>query len=122
MIVEDVVIVKNNKGYETKIYSGNHIWNADEPSGAGGTDTGPTPYDLLLSALGTCKAMTMRMYAVRKNLSLEAITITLSQKKIYADDCLSCETKEGKIDSISVDINLAGNLSEEQKKSLFNIA
>ncbi|MEP7146834.1 MAG: OsmC family protein [bacterium] len=122
MDARDIVIVKNNEGFETKIYSGNHTWNADETVSDGGTDTGPNPYDLLLSALGSCKAITMRMYASRKNIPLEAVTIKLSHKKIYAEDCLSCETKEGKIDNIIVGISFVGNLTEEQKKSLFNIA
>lgn len=122
MVEQDIVIVKNNEGFETKIYSGNHVWNADEPVSAGGTDTGPTPYDLLLSSLGSCKAITMRMYASRKNIPLEAVTIKLSQKKIYADDCSNCETKEGKIDSINIEISFVGNLTNEQKESLINIA
>ncbi|MEO8665102.1 MAG: OsmC family protein [Ignavibacteria bacterium] len=116
------IIVKNSEGYTSSIYSAGHTWNSDEPESFGGTDTGPTPYDLLLSALGSCKAMTIRMYAKRKNIPLEEITIKLSQKKIHAEDCANCEATTGKIDSIDILIGLEGDLTEEQKDTLLSIA
>ena len=118
----DTLIVRNTEGYDTKIHSANHSWRADEPVSFGGTDMGPTPYDLLLGALGSCKAMTIRMYASRKNIPVKEITIKLSQRKIYAEDCENCETKEGRIDNIDVEISFTGDLNEEQRKSLFSIA
>ncbi len=114
--------VKNSAGFKTEITSKEHTLISDEPVNAGGTNTGFNPYDLLLSALGSCKAITMRMYANRKNFPLKEITIKLRHNKIHAQDCEDCETKEGKIDKIDVDIKLSGDLNEEQKKRLFEIA
>ena len=114
--------VTNSKGFETIITSGKHTWRSDEPLDAGGTDTGPTPYDILLSALGSCKAITMRMYSLRKNFSVDAITIKLHHNKIYAEDCDDCETKVGKIDIVNVEISFTGNLTDGEKKRLLEIA
>ncbi len=118
----DVLIVKNSEVYKVEIRSGKHKIISDEPIEAGGSDAGPNPYELLLSALGSCKAMTMRMYAVRKNFLLNEITIKLKIDKIHAEDCEDCETKEGKIDKIDVEINLSGDLNDEQKKRLLEIS
>ncbi len=117
-----MITVKNNHGYETKITAGNHSFISDEPVEAGGTDMGATPYDLLLAALGSCKAITVRMYASRKNIPLESIIINLSHKKIHAEDCKDCETKNGMIDNIDVEISFTGNQNEEQIKKLLEIA
>ncbi|MDZ4713285.1 MAG: OsmC family protein [bacterium] len=117
-----MVTVKNSNGYETFITAGSYELKADEPLESGGTGMGPTPYDLLLSALGACTAMTMRMYAERKKLSLEAMTITLNHDKIHAEDCENCETKVGKLDRIIIKISFTGNLSEDDKTKLMQIS
>src|SRR5262249_31143742 len=80
------------------ITMGPHRATADEPVAAGGLDSGPGPYDLLLAALGACTSMTMRLYADHKKLPLERVSVTLAHQKIYAQDCEECETKEGKVD------------------------
>jgi putative redox protein len=101
---------------------GPHRLVADEPIKAGGEDTGPGPYDFLLTALGACTSMTMRLYADRKALPLDRITVTLKHSKIYAKDCEECETREGMLDQIDRVIGMEGALSADQRKRLMEIA
>jgi uncharacterized OsmC-like protein/alpha/beta superfamily hydrolase len=101
---------------------GRHTLLADEPADYGGTDTGPTPYDLLLAGLGACKTMTMRMYADRKKFPLEATRVTLRHTKIHAEDCAECETREGRIDQIEADIEVFGEMDDETRKKIADIA
>jgi putative redox protein len=110
-----------NTGYKTEIKSRNHTIISDEPIESNGTDTGMNPYELLLSAIGACKAITMRMYAQRKGLPLEDISIDLSHTKIPAEECNDCETKTGKIDKIDIRVNIKGDLTEEQKSRILEI-
>ena len=110
-----------NTGYKTEIRSRNHTIICDEPIELKGTDTGMNPYELLLSAIGACKAITMRMYAERKGLPVEDISIDLSHTKISAEECGDCETKTGKIDNIIIKVDIKGNLTEEQKARLLEI-
>ena len=116
------ISLKNETGYKTEIVSRNHLLISDEPAEKGGTDTGADPYELLLSSLGACKAITMRMYAERKNYPLKDIIINLSHKKIQAEDCIDCQTKEGMIDKIEIDVSITGELDDEQKKRLMMIS
>ena len=95
---------------------------ADEPDDHGGTDTGGTPYDLLLAGLGACKFMTMRMYAERKKFPLERAKVTLKHDKIHAVDCDACETTDGKVDQIEVNIELTGDLTDEQRQKIYEIS
>ena len=104
------------------IRSGVHVLRADEPVANGGNDTGPSPYDYLLAALGSCTAMTLRLYARMKKLPLQKVTVRLRHEKIHATDCAECETKEGKIDRIERLIELEGPLSDEQRQRLLEIA
>jgi putative redox protein len=108
--------------FQQMITAGSHHLLADEPVAAGGEDTGPGPYDLLLSALGACTAMTMRMYADRKALPMNHVTVTLNHKKIYAKDCEDCETKDGMLDQIERTIAIEGTLDGEQRAKLMEIA
>ncbi|MDD9879054.1 MAG: alpha/beta fold hydrolase [Magnetovibrio sp.] len=101
---------------------GVHALKADEPVTYGGTDTGPTPYDYLLTALGACKAMTMRMYAERKGIKLERATVTLRHDKIHADDCAECETETGKVDDIQIEIGIEGDLDDATRQRIAEIA
>tara|TARA_R110002073_G_scaffold240524_1_gene402299 strand:+ start:1680 stop:2909 length:1230 start_codon:yes stop_codon:yes gene_type:complete len=101
---------------------GRHVLMADEPKDAGGTDTGPGPYDFLLTALGACTAMTVRIYADLKGLPLDKVRVTLKHDKIHAEDCSECETKDGKLDRIVRDLHFEGDLSDEQKAKLLEIA
>jgi len=104
------------------IQAGKHRLAADEPAAMGGTDTGPSPYDLLLAGLGACTSMTIRMYADHKQLPLDRVTVRLRHDKVHAEDCGECETKEGRIDRIEREIMLEGRLDESQRLKLLEIA
>jgi len=108
--------------FTQEIRTGRHQLRADEPLGAGGTDTAPSPYEFLLAGLGACTSMTIRIYADRKQIPLEKVTVRLKHDKVHAQDCAECETKDGKIDRIEREIELAGNLDEEQRAKLLEIA
>ena len=101
---------------------GRHVITADEPAEVGGNDAGPGPYELLLMSLGACTSMTLRMYAELKKLPLERVRVQLSHRKIHAQDCVECETREGKLDEITRVITLEGALSEELRKRMLEIA
>jgi uncharacterized OsmC-like protein/pimeloyl-ACP methyl ester carboxylesterase len=117
-----VVRETRNGKFQQTVTVGPHQLLADEPLAAGGDDTGPGPYDFLLSALGACTSMTMRLYADRKSLPLERTTVTLSHSKIYARDCSECETKDGMLDQIERVIAMEGSLNPEQRQRLMEIA
>jgi putative redox protein len=108
--------------YTQRITAGEHVFLADEPTSVGGGDAGPNPYDLLLSALGTCTAMTVRMYADRKGIPLERTTVRLRHDRIHAQDCADCETEKGLLSQITRDIHLEGDLDDEQRAKLMDIA
>jgi putative redox protein len=117
-----VIVRGSATGFAQEIQSGLHRLTADEPVSFGGTDTGPSPYDLLLAALGSCTSMTISLYARQRRWPLEEVTVFLSHSKIYATDCAECETREGKIDRIEREIQLAGSLTAEQRSKLMEIA
>ena len=108
--------------YRSDIYAGPHMLTSDEPRDAGGTDAGPNPYGLLTAALGACTTITLRMYADLKRLPLKGVTVRLTHDKIYAKDCEECETKEGKVDSFTREVELEGDLTPEQRQRLLQIA
>jgi len=116
------VIVSSDGYLKQRIEAGNHIFSSDEPVSAGGGDSGPDPYSLLLSALGACTAMTLQMYAHRKQWPLEKVQVRLQHARIYAEDCESCENKRGSLDQIRRHISLVGKLTEEQRKRLLEVA
>jgi putative redox protein len=107
--------------YAQEISAGRHRLTADEPAPVG-TDSGPTPYDLLLAALGSCTSMTVRMYANRKGWPLERIRVTLRHSRIHAEDCAECETTKGWINHIDRSIELTGDLDDTQRQRLLEIA
>lgn len=118
-----VVVRGHASGLAQDIFSGRHHLRSDEPrSVPGGTGTGPSPYGLLLAALGSCTSMTLRMYADRKKWPLEEVDVILSHQKIHAQDCESCEQKTGKLDHIEREIVLGGPLDDEQRARLLEIA
>lgn len=116
------VLVTEIEGFAQKIVARRHRLAADEPVEQGGTDTGPTPYELLLAALGACTSMTVRLYAKHKGLPLEGVRVRLKHSKIHAADCAQCETREGKIDRIERIVEVLGPLTEEQRQKLLEIA
>ncbi len=119
---KSVIVRGHGAGLAQEILAGRHHFHADEPVFAGGGDTGPSPYDLLLAALGACTSMTLGMYARRKAWPLEDITVHLRHSKIHSVDCAECETKEGLLDRIERDIQLGGPLDDEQRAKLLEIA
>jgi uncharacterized OsmC-like protein len=106
--IRGVVVRGSAAGFAQEILAGPHRMTADEPVTSGGTDTGPSPYDFLLAALGSCTSITVGMY--------------LRHSKIHASDCAECETKEGKLDRIERDIHFTGSLTAEQRSKLLEIA
>ena len=118
----EVIAHIGEEHYRTDVYAGPHRLTGDEPKDAGGTDTGPNPYGLLTAALGACTAITVRMYADRKQWPLKSIKVRLSHDKIYAQDCAECENKEGKIDNFERELEFEGELSPEQRLRLLEIA
>ena len=120
----DTVLVRETRAgkFQQEIAIGPHRLLADEPTSAGGDDSGPSPYDLLTAALGTCTAMTLRQYADKKGLPLDRVGVTLRHQKIHSKDCAECETKEGRIDRIERVIELEGPLDAEARAKLLEIA
>jgi len=118
----DVVVHGTADGFQQDVVVDKHSLVADEPVSAGGGDAGPDPYDYLLTALGVCTSMTVGLYARRKQFPLENITVSLWHSRIYANDCEECETKEGMLDRIDVEVELTGSLSAEQHAKLMEIA
>jgi uncharacterized OsmC-like protein len=117
-----IVVRGDAHSFKQEIVAGKHHLQADEPVSAGGSDAGPDPYDYLLAALGVCTSMTVGLYARRKQLPLENITVWLWHSRIHARDCEECDTKEGMLDRIDVELKLTGSLSEEQHAKLMEIA
>jgi len=108
--------------FTQEIRAGRHRLFGDEPVAVGGDDAGPSPYDYLLVSLGTCTAMTLRLYADRKKLPLEQVTVELAHDKIHAKDCEECEIREGRIDHIDLDISIKGDLDDAQRARMLEIA
>jgi putative redox protein len=119
---EATVRVHGAGGLPQEIEIGEHRLLADEPMAVGGEDTGPTPYQLLLAALGSCVSMTVSLYAKRKGWPLEGVEVRLRHDKIHAADCADCETREGRIDRIIKEVILEGALDDVQRARLLEIA
>ena len=119
----EVIVEETGEGrFAQRVAAGRHELKADEPKSVGGDDGGPGPYDYLLAGLGACTSMTIRMYADRKKWPLERVAVRLRHKRIHAEDCAECETREGRVDWIDRDITLSGPLDEDQKARLLEIA
>ncbi|HZM63209.1 MAG TPA: OsmC family protein [Vicinamibacterales bacterium] len=120
---EGVVIVGGDaNGFAQDVSAGGHRFVSDEPESAGGTDRGPSPYDLLLAALGSCTSMTIAMYARRKHWPLERVSVRLRHSRVHAEDCAVCDESEAKLTVIERDIDLVGALDDDKRARLLEIA
>jgi uncharacterized OsmC-like protein len=118
-----VIVASTDMGpFEQILLDGRHTLRADEPVAVGGGDVGPSPYELLLMALGSCTSMTINMYATRKKWALDQVVVRLRHERAYPDDCVNCEDPKSKIDRISCSIELVGTLDEAQRARLMEIA
>ena len=115
----EVFVSELNKKFLRGLYTTGHDWLADEPEKYGGNNLGPTPYDLLLLSLGACTSMTLRMYANRKKLELDDVEVKLIHERVHAEDCEGCNDK---IERITRKIKLVGNLTEQERQRLLEIA
>jgi len=117
-----VVVRGSVAGFAQEITAGPHRLFSDEPKDVGGEDAGPSPYDLLSAALGACTSMTIGMYARRKQWPLASVMVRLAHSRIHAADCADCDTKEEMLDRIDREIELTGDLTDEQRQKLLQIA
>jgi uncharacterized OsmC-like protein len=118
----EVVVRSNATALSQRIDIGPHRLTADEPVSLGGRDEGPNPYDFLLAALGSCKAITVTLYARRKAWPLDSVGVRLRHEKVHAEDCESCESKDVLLDRIECEVEFSGNLSADQRSRLLEIA
>ena len=117
------VVARTGSSYRTTITAGAHRMLVDEPLSMGGTDAGPTPYDMIAAALGACTSITLRMYANRKQWPLESVTVTLDHSRVHAVDDENCETDDNaKLDRIERRIRITGDLDDAQRMRLMEIA
>ena len=116
------VVVRNSGSFRSEIQAGPHHLIADEPASAGGTEQGPTPYDLLSAALGACTSMTLHFYAKREGIPLTGVEVTIANDRMYAKDCADCLTTAGFIHRFDVKLKLDGDLTPEQREKLLSIA
>ena len=112
-----------SEGFQVQVTNGRHTWRADEPEKLGGTDSGPTPYELMLGALAACTAITLSMYAKRKEIRLTSISAQFTYDKIHADDCGFCEDDaDGYIDTVSSQIFIEGDFTDAERDRLEQVA
>ena len=117
------VVVTSQKNLQNEVrYGDGHTFTTDEPPAAGGDDAGPDPYTLVLGALGSCISMTLHLYARRKKWPVETVTVRLRQNRIHAKDCQDCKDQEGFIHRIERAVTFTGDLSDEQRARLQEIA
>ena len=116
------VIIRSYGSLRNEVTAGKHQFVVDEPVAAGGTDEGPTPYDLLCAALGACTSMTMHVVAKRESIPLEAAEVSVAHDRLYAKDCADCLSKSGFIHSFDVTIRLRGSLTPAQRDRLLDVA
>lgn len=113
-----VVVKVGAEALLADVQAGRHTWLVDEPVEAGGQDRGPTPYELLLSALGACTAITLRLYASQKQWPLEAVEVRLSHQRVHVQDCERCEQPGHMLEEVHKELRLLGPLTPEQRRRL----
>lgn len=117
-----VVVSEKDHNFTVDVVSDSHHWLADEPTAVGGQNLGPDPYDHLLAGLGACTVMTLRMYAKHKKLAVDDFSVTLSHDRNYYKDCQDCDEADGKVELISRQIKIIGEVSPEERQRLLQIA
>lgn len=121
-VVEGVVATTRRKKFRTEVHTGRHVLVADEPANVGGSDLGPSPYDLLAAALATCTSMTLRMYADHRKLDLDQVSVRVQHDRVHEKDCEDCEEDGKRIDRLRREISLDGRLSNGARQRLIEIA
>ncbi len=110
-------------GLQVTISNGRHTWRGDEPAAAGGDDTGPTPYEMLLGALAACTCITLQLYCRHKGIVLKAVSATYDYDRVHAEDCVDCDNpKRGHLERVSSHIRIAGEFDDAQRKRLAEVA
>ncbi len=118
-----VVVEESGPGqFADIVRAGRHVLSADEPFSAGGTDTGPSPYEYLLAGLGTCTTMTLRMYVKRKGWAVGRISVLVTHDRVHAQDCADCDEKDARLDRITRSIRIEADLDDERRQKLLEIA
>lgn len=117
-----VVVRGGAQGFTQEVSAGRHHLVADEPVDVGGSDRGPGPYELVLAGLGSCMSMTLALYARRKSFPLRDVVIRLSHSRVHETDCENCLVEDVRLDHVAVRLELTGNLSQEQRAKLLEIA
>ena len=117
------ITAKLTSGMSVQMSNGRHVWNADEPLEAGGTDTAPNPYELLLGSLAACTCVTISWYCQHKKIPLESVSTTYDFSRVHADDCKDCDNPDkGFIEKITSNVHIEGDFDEAQRKRLAQIA
>ncbi len=117
------ITARLTSGMAVQLSNGRHEWKADEPLDAGGTDTGPNPYELLLGSLAACTCVTLSWYCRHKGLPLESVSTTYNFSRVHADDCKDCDIPDkGYIEKITSNVHIEGDFDEAQRKRLAQIA
>jgi putative redox protein len=118
-----IVTAELREGTVANVRARQFSWKGDEPPSAGGTDSGPTPYEILLGALAACTAITLRLYATHKGIELQGVDVTLEFGRVHAEDCVDCDERaDGLIERIESRVTIHGSLDEAQQKRLTQVA
>jgi putative redox protein len=121
-MLRNVYVNSGSLRFVQGISVGSHVFQGDEPGDNGGKDAGPEPFELLLASLGACAGITVQMYADRKQWPLDGVHVDLSYAKVPAEDRAGSDTKMGMVDGIEMRISFDGDLSEDQRSRLLEIA
>jgi len=122
-VIDNRITVRTRAGgFRSDMFVNGHALVADDPVSFGGTNLGPSPYDYLQAALGACTGMTVQMYAGRKKWPLESVVVRLRHEKTHAQDCADCENPAHRIDHFERELEILGELSQEQRQRLLEIS
>ena len=118
-----MVTAQLREGTQVELHARQFTWRGDEPAVAGGTDTGPMPYEILLGGLAACIAVTLKLYANHKGIHLPAVDAQLQYDRVHADDCVDCDSrKDGWIERVQSQVTIRGTFDDAQRKRLAQVA